>query len=248
MSEPGPLGYRAYHSFWSGFDWLFPPRCGGCGKEGKRWCDHCAESVQLITPPVCPVCGVKQKVEKICEDCIGSSHSFTALRSWAAYTGPLRQAILRLKFHRDIAMGEILARPMVALLENTNWPVDLVIPVPVSLDRLKERGYNQVSLLARPISLGLEIPYRSQALRKVRETRSQVGLTAAERHQNVKDVFDAERKFVLGRTVLVIDDLTTTGSTIEECSKALCRAGARQVYGLTLARSTYELAASAKNF
>jgi competence protein ComFC len=248
MSEPGRLVYKAYQSFWSGFDWLFPPQCGGCGKEGGRWCNQCVESVQLITPPVCPVCGVKQQVEKICEDFIASPHSFTALRSWASYSGPLRQAILRLKYHRDIAMGDILARPMVAMLKKINWPVDTVIPVPVSLARLKERGYNQVSLLARPISLGWQIPYRSQALRKVRETRSQVGLSAEERRQNVKDVFSAESKFVMGRTVLVIDDLTKTGSTIEECSKALCRAGARQVYGLTLARSTYESAASAKKF
>jgi ComF family protein len=112
---------------------------------------------------------------------------------------------------------------------------------------LKERGYNQVSLLARPVGLGLHIPYRSQALRKVRETRSQVGLTAEERRLNVKDVFQAEQRTVKGRTILVVDDITTTGSTIEECAKALSRAGARQVYGLTLARSTYESIASAGN-
>jgi len=247
MSEPGRLVYRAYQSFWSGFDWLFPPRCGGCGKEGKRWCDPCAESVQLITSPVCPICGGKQSVEKMCEGCISTPRSYVALRSWAAYTGPLRQAILRLKYHRDIAMGEILARPLVMSLEKLNWPVDIVVPVPASLARLKERGYNQVSLLARPVGLGLNIPYRSQALRKVVETRSQVGLTADERRLNVKDVFQAEQRTVKGRTILVVDDITTTGSTIEECAKALCRAGARQVYGMTLARSTYESTASAGN-
>jgi len=247
MSEPGRLVYQAYHYFWSGFDWLFPPRCGGCGKEGKRWCDSCAESVQLITPPVCPVCGGKQSVEKMCEGCISTPRSYVALRSWAAYTGPLRQAILRLKYHRDIAVGEILARPLVTSLEKLNWPVDLVVPVPASLARLKERGYNQVSLLARPVGFGFHIPYRSQALRKVIETRSQVGLTAEERRQNVKDVFRADPRYVKGRTILVVDDITTTGSTIEECSKALCHAGARQVYGLTLARSIYESAASANN-
>jgi competence protein ComFC len=247
MSEPGRLVYRAYQSFWSGFDWLFPPRCGGCGKEGKRWCDLCAESVQLITSPVCPICGGKQSVEKMCEGCISTPPSYVALRSWAAYAGPLRQAILRLKFQRDIAMGEILSRPLVTCLGKLNWPVDLVVPVPASLARLKKRGYNQVSLLARPVGLGLNIPYRSQALRKVRETRSQVGLTAEERRLNVKDVFQAEQRTVKGRTVLVVDDITTTGSTIEECAKALCRAGARQVYGLTLARSTYASTASAGN-
>jgi predicted amidophosphoribosyltransferase len=106
-------------------------------------------------------------------------------------------------------MGEILARPLVTFLENLNWPIDFLVPVPASLVRMKERGYNQVSLLARPIGFGLHLPYRSQALWKVRENRSQVGLTAEERYQNVKDIFQAEPRFVRGKTILVVDDITT---------------------------------------
>ena len=241
MSIPGRLVYQAYQSFWSGFDWLYPPQCGGCGRTGKRWCDHCLESVQLITPPVCPICGEKQSLEKVCQGCAESPSSYVALRSWAAYTGPLRHAIQRLKYHRDIAMGEILARPLVIYLGILNWPVDLVIPVPASLARLAERGYNQVSLLARPIGLGLELPYRPHALVKVRETRSQVGLSAKERQENVRGVFRADQQIVKGKSVLVVDDVTTTGSTLEECAQALVRVGARQVYGLTLARSVFDL-------
>ena len=241
MSLPGRLVYQAYQSFWSGFDWLYPPQCGGCGRTGKRWCDHCLESVQLITPPVCPICGEKQSLEKVCQGCAESPPSYVGLRSWAAYTGPLRQAIQRLKYHRDIAMGEILARPLVMYLGILNWPVDLVIPVPASLARLAERGYNQVSLLARPIGLGLELPYRPHALVKVRETRSQVGLSAKERQENVRGVFRADQQIVKGKSVLVVDDVTTTGSTLEECAQALVRVGARQVYGLTLARSVFDL-------
>ena len=220
MSIPGRLVYQAYQSFWSGFDWLYPPQCGGCGRTGKRWCDHCLESVQLITPPVCPICGEKQSLGKVCQGCAESPPSYVALRSWAAYTGPLRHAIQRLKYHRDIAMGEILARPWVMYLGILNWPVDLVIPVPASLARLAERGYNQVSLLARPIGLGLELPYRPHALVKVRETRSQVGLSAKERQENVRGVFRADQQIVKGKSVLVVDDVTTTGSTLEECAQA----------------------------
>jgi ComF family protein len=138
-------------------------------------------------------------------------------------------------------MGEILARPLVIYLGILNWPVDLVIPVPASLARLAERGYNQVSLLARPIGLGLELPYRPHALVKVRETRSQVGLSAKERQENVRGVFRADQQIVKGKSVLVVDDVTTTGSTLEECAQALVRVGARQVYGLTLARSVFDL-------
>ena len=237
MSVPGRLVYQAYQSFWSGFDWLYPPQCGGCGKAGKRWCGDCIGSVQLIIPPVCPICGKKQKANKVCEDCAGASHAYTAIRSWAAYQGPLRRAIQRLKYHRDIAMGEILARPLVGFLGKLAWHVDLIAPVPASLARLKERGYNQVSLLARPLGLGLELPYLPNALLKVRDTRTQVGLSAKERQENVRGVFRADQRLVKDRTVLVVDDVTTTGSTLEECAQALKGAGACQVYGLTLARS-----------
>lgn len=237
MSIPGRLVYQAYQSFWSGFDWLYPPQCGGCSKAGKRWCNDCINSVQLIMPPVCPICGKKQRTEKVCEDCAASSHAYTAIRSWAVYHGPLRHAIQRLKYRRDIAMGEILARPLVGFLGNLGWPVDLIAPVPASLARLRERGYNQVSLLARPLGLGLELTYRPHALLKVRDTRSQVGLSVRERQENVRGVFRADRRLVKDRTVLVVDDVTTTGSTLEECAQALKRAGAYQVFGLTLARS-----------
>jgi competence protein ComFC len=239
MGLPGRLVYQAYQNFWSGFDWLYPPRCAGCGQAGKRWCDHCMESVQVITPPVCPICGEKQQNDQVCARCVRSAPAYTAMRSWAAYAGPLRKAIQRVKFHRDIAMGEILSRPMVAYLKKLDWQFEMVLPVPISLARLAERGYNQVSLLARPIALGLERSYHSHALIKERETRSQVGLSAKERRENVRGAFRADSRVVNGKTVLVIDDITTTGSTLEECAQALVQAGARQVYGLTLARSMF---------
>ena len=234
------LVYQAYQSFWSGFDWLYPPQCGGCGKAGKRWCDECVGKVERITPPICPICGKKQRTEMVCDQCASEPPSFVALRSWAVYLGPLRRAIQRLKYQRDVAMGEILARPLVDLLKNMNWSIDLIVPVPISLARLKERGYNQVSLLARPISLGLELPYRARALLRVRETQSQVGLSAEERRLNVKGVFQAEPRLVTGKSVLVVDDIMTTGSTMNECSLALMRSGARQVFGVTLARSMFD--------
>jgi ComF family protein len=196
-------------------------------------------NVQLLTPPICPICGEKQPKEQVCTRCAAEVPSFTALRSWAAYAGPLRKAIQRLKYHRDIAMGEILSRPMIAELRKLDWQFEMVLPVPISLARLAERGYNQVSLLARPIALGLERPYHSRALTKERETRSQVGLSAKERQENVRGAFRADRSVVNGKSVLVIDDITTTGSTLEACARALVKAGAHQVYGFTLARSMF---------
>jgi ComF family protein len=129
---------------------------------------------------------------------------------------------------------------MVELAGKEKWEIDLVTPVPLGLARLAERGYNQSSLLARPLSLAMNIPYRPQILTRARETRPQVGLTAAERWVNVSGAFLAQTYGVTGRNVLVIDDVTTTGSTLEACAQALFTAGARQVYGLTFARAGFK--------
>ena len=137
-------------------------------------------------------------------------------------------------------MGETLARALVKMLDNVTWEIDLITPVPLGLARLAERGYNQSSLLARPVSLALDVPYRPQILSRARETRSQVGLTATERRLNVSGAFVAHPDWVKGRSILVVDDVTTSGSTLDACAEALFTAGARQVYGLTLARAVFK--------
>ncbi len=133
-------------------------------------------------------------------------------------------------------MGEALARPLIKLLAELDWDVDLVTPVPLGIARQSQRGYNQAALLARPVSLAYGLPYRPNALTKVRETRSQVGLSAVERRQNVNDAFRGDLKVSKGKSVLVIDDVTTSGATLNACASALLQAGARQVFALTLAR------------
>jgi ComF family protein len=124
------------------------------------------------------------------------------------------------------------------LLKREDWEVDFLIPVPLSAGRLAERGYNQAALLARPLALATGLPYRPQALWKVRETPTQVGLTASGRRVNVKDAFQADPALSSGARVLVIDDVTTSGATLEACAEALRCSGARQVFALTLARTS----------
>ena len=168
--------------------------------------------------------------------CQASAPAYTALRSWGKYSGPLRKAVLRLKYQGDIALGEALSRPMIDLLYDLNWPIEWVTPVPSGVARIAERGYNQASLLARPIALAGKLVYKPQALYKTRNTRSQVGLSAAERRENVRDVFATAAGLAEGRTILVVDDVTTSGATMQSCAQALLEAGAAAVYGLTLAR------------
>jgi ComF family protein len=145
-----------------------------------------------------------------------------------------------MKYRRDLSLGEILARPLVELLEDLDWPVELVVPVPLGVARLRERGYNQATLLARPLALGCGISFRPQALSRVRETRSQVGLSIAQRRENVSGAFQARTGWVSGRNVLVVDDVATSSATLDACASALLSAGAARVYGLTLARARHK--------
>jgi ComF family protein len=142
-----------------------------------------------------------------------------------------------LKYKRDISLGIVLAEPLVGLFTELGWDCNLILPVPLGLARLKERGYNQSDLIARPLALAVGIPYQSNGLIRVRETRSQVGLTITQRHENVSGAFQALSGIVSGRRVLVIDDVATSSATLEACATALIKAGSSKVFALTLARA-----------
>jgi ComF family protein len=140
-----------------------------------------------------------------------------------------------------MTLGEILARPMASIIPESGWNPDLLVPVPLGAAHQSQRGYNQAALLGRPVALANGINYSTRALHKVRETPTQVGLKYSERFQNVADAFKAESKIVAERNIVVVDDVTTSGATMEACAVALMAAGARNIYGLTLARSSYQM-------
>jgi ComF family protein len=118
-----------------------------------------------------------------------------------------------------------------------HWQLDVLIPVPLGKKRLKERGYNQVALVARPLAYQIGIRYEPDALWKTRETRSQVGLTISQRSENVQNAYQADSTVVKDKSILIMDDVATTGSTISACTAALRSAGAQEVYVLTIARA-----------
>ncbi len=132
---------------------------------------------------------------------------------------------------------ESIALQMTDFVRRLNWPVEILIPVPLGKKRLKERGYNQVGLVARPLAYQMGWMYKPGALWKTRETRSQVGLNVSQRRENVQDAYQADAKVVERKSVLVMDDVATTGSTISACTKTLLSAGAQGVYVLTIARA-----------
>jgi competence protein ComFC len=159
------------------------------------------------------------------------------MRSWAVFDSPIQDGLHTMKYRGNIAFGESIADQMAEFVRSLHWPIDMMIPVPLGKKRLKERGYNQVGLVARPLAYHIGLNYGPDALWKARETRSQVGLNISQRSQNVQDAYQADSKVVKDKTVLIMDDVATTGSTISACTTALLSAGAREVYVVTIARA-----------
>jgi len=230
---------RLYTLGWKALDLIFPPRCAGCDQWGERFCASCQEQTKLVSSPICQICGepIPGGENAICPRCRASQIYYSAIRSWAYFEGPLQKAIHKLKYRKDLGLSEILAQPMIQLLAEQKWQIDLITAIPLDENRQRERGFNQSLYLARPIAWSNEVMIKPSAIRRTKITRSQVGLSLEERKMNVADVFSAKQELVSGKSILVVDDVVTTGSTINSCAAALAKAGALHIYALTLARS-----------
>jgi ComF family protein len=163
------------------------------------------------------------------------------MRSATLFDGKIREALHRLKYNRDIGIGEVLAPHLIEVFKKQNWDIDLVTCVPLSQKRQRIRGYNQAEMLSIPFAYMINKPHTNRALRRVIDTRSQIDLNADERRKNVTGAFYANAMYVDQKSVIIIDDVSTTGSTISECATALKLAGAKKVYALTLARAPLKL-------
>ncbi len=159
------------------------------------------------------------------------------MRSWAVFDSPLQNALHTIKYRRNIGLADSLALQMAGFVRSLGWEVDVMIPAPLGKARLQERGYNQVALVAQPLAYELGMTYSPHGLRKVRETRSQVGLNIAQRRDNVREAYQADPSVVKRKVVLLMDDVATTGSTVAAATEALLSAGAQAVYALTVARA-----------
>lgn len=237
MPRSGRSGYKLYTKLWAALDLIYPPSCGGCGQRGIRWCESCQFQTKVLSSPICNRCGRPHDREGVCNLCISSQPVISSIRSWAIYEDPLRNAIHRLKYHRDISLGEVLSRHLIGSMQYVHWPIDMIVPVPLARSRLVERGYNHAALLAYPLALNTGIDYRPKVLHRVRETKTQVGLSFEQRKHNVAGAFVAESEKVVNKRILLIDDIVTSGATLDACARGLLMAGASDIYGLTLARA-----------
>ena len=204
-----------------------------------------------MSPPLCRLCGDPTPAAGLCRRCRQTPLAIDGIRSVILFEREARQAVHLLKYRNCPSLAAPLARLMADYWQMNPIPVDLVTAVPLHPARQRERGYNQADLLAQAFSRMIGVPMGSAALKRVRHTRPQVSLTAAQRRENVRSAFTAiapaqfstrqgsNRLVVSDRRVLVIDDVCTTGSTLEACSMALKAAGASSVWGFTLARASY---------
>ena len=216
---------------------LFPPICGGCGKAGYRWCPGCQERVPRVLEPLCEKCGIPIRKNGLCEKCQSNPPVYRLMRSWAVFDSPIQNALHTMKYRRNIGLGDSIALQMVGFVNSLQWKLDMIIPIPLGQKRLKERGYNQVALVTRPLAYELGLNYAPQALWKTRDTRSQVGLNISQRRENVSQAYQADPLVVKRKSILLMDDVATTGSTISACAETLLSAGAQDVYALTIARA-----------
>jgi competence protein ComFC len=172
----------------------------------------------------------------MCSECKASPPIFNGMRSWAVYSESIRESIHSLKYKNNIPLGYYFSKKLIPLIAIANWSFDLVVPVPLNRSHYRDRGYNQSSLIARPLAHSLGLPFNDSALERIRETSPQFSLSAEERILNVKDAFRGNPANIKGKGVLIIDDVITTGATMENCTKALVESGATRVYCLSVAR------------
>lgn len=234
---------------------IYPPRCCVCGdflwavplvaqKENARVCAQCLSGFKAIEPPYCTICGKPFTSNQIenhpCEDCLRNPPFFqTACAPWR-YEGPLMEAIHGLKYGQKTFVADILGQMLSQFVKNRfkNQVPLLVMPVPLHSKRLRERGFNQSLLLAKPIAKNLNWELDFLSLKRIRYTPPQTKLSRKERLNNVQSAFHL-KKFdnVHEKNILLVDDVTTTGSTLNECARVLLTGGAKAVLGVTLAKA-----------
>jgi ComF family protein len=172
-----------------------------------------------------------------CAACASHSYAFDASRAWGVYAGGLRRAILSLKHRSNAALGAVFAQALLQIFQQQGWKVDMLIPIPLGPQRLRQRGYNQIHLLARPFGELAGLPYAERVLIRQHDTLPQFELGAAERWINLRGSFVADPSPLAGQSVLLVDDIMTTGATLDSAAIALKKAGAKRVFALTLART-----------
>lgn len=222
---------------------LFPDRCVLCDNPGDLWlgglCPSCRESFVPIRDPWCMKCGKQllSKEEAYCGDCRRKDHAYERGISLCVYNEPVRRSIYRLKYRERQRYARFYGRAMAKCLTRQigGFEADLIVPVPLHENRLKVRGYNQAALIARALGEAVGIPVREDVIRRGKDTKALKLLQPDERREQLKSAFNITSNSVKLNNVLVVDDIYTTGATMNEIARQLKSAGAKKVYFITIA-------------
>lgn len=229
-------------------DVILPPVCHICRSfipnAGKlHICPTCRERLPLVLSPLCPVCGIPfigTGSDHRCGACLTQPPHFDAAGARFLYEGPISDMIHAFKYNQRTHLRyplALLAMEGMSEIMTCHAP-HLIVPVPLHISRLRQRGFNQAVLLGKVLSQQLSLPLLPDTLVRTRQTEPQIKLSAAERRLNVKGAFTVKRPVnVVGKRVLLLDDVMTTGSTMDECAKELKKAGAVVVIAATIART-----------
>jgi len=230
---------------------LFPAPCRICrtiltSASLIPICPECLKGFVPVPTPMCQGCGrpfvspvAAEAIRPLCRLCRQEFFAFERARSFGIYDDALSSAVVLLKYEGVRRLGEWFAARLAEMVEADPqaWQVDLVVPVPLHPDRLRERGYNQAELIAKPLAKRLRLQFGSYLLVRTRPRPAQLVLSRTERWTSVRGAYATrEGATVDNLRVLLVDDVLTTGATLDSCSRALKKAGAKAVLGLTVAR------------
>ena len=216
-------------------DLVFPPRCVSCDAFGAFICDRCHADMTRAGGSRCDTCWMPLDPRSTCRRCYYQRPALLGVRSAVVYEAAARDAVLALKFRGLSAVAPLMARSMADVLAAWRPPITCIVPVPLSGQRRRLRGYNQSALLANEVSRLTGIPLRRRALIRRHHTHAQATLTGDARWQNIAGAFRAGKELPTGG-VLLLDDVITTGATLNACARVLLHEGARAVFALTFAR------------
>lgn len=218
---------------------IYPPRCTLCEAilpltVDKLMCYDCQKDYPFIQEPLCPKCG-KQVIteDTLCDDCKITTHFYEKGIALYPYEGTIKETMYRFKYGGRKKYAQLFGQMLAKQLQNTNFPskIDLIVPVPISKERIRQRGYNQAEEIAKYVSKYIGIPYNKDILIRTTHTKPQSSFSPMQRRKNIKSAFKCTGTLPLEtKVILIIDDIYTTGSTIDECAKTLKKSGAQVIY------------------
>lgn len=216
---------------------LYPAKCPFCGVLNEGICDKCKEKHPIIREPRCMKCGkpIQKETQEFCYDCSRMKHWYEFGRSLWVHQEPVNEAIYAFKYKNRRVYGEVFARELAKEYNDLlkRQKVELIIPIPLHKSRRRERGYNQTEILAEYLGKYTGIEVDNTSLVRKKKTSPQKRNNDKERKKNIKNAFEVKRK-ITAENVVLIDDIYTTGSTIDEAARILKKTGVSKVFFLTI--------------